>query len=180
MRSHTGARPRSSHLRFHPCPADVPLGDHQRFLSVSVSARYGPEQQAWQLRRQVVTRHVGRHASPHHFPRTTWRKGTAAMTAFLSRETPCCATTPSWDLRLGSAVFFWKDAREDSKRCDGEDQPPLTTVRWLVHGTSLVRCSPVHVRGDVADVEHSCTDNLEPARSQLGVARHWCDSIHRF
>ena len=41
---------------------------------------------------------------------------------------------------------------------------------WLVQGTFQVRCSSVHVRPDFADVVHSCTDNLELARTQLGVS----------
>ena len=116
-------------------------------------------------------------------------QGTAAMTAFcqgrLLVAQPLQAGTCAW------APLFLLERRQgrlQKVRWRGPttvvftepNSVGSTTVRWLVHGTSLVRCSPVHVRADVADVEHSCTDNLEPARSQLGVARHWWDSIHGF
>ena len=61
-----------------------------------------------------------------------------------------------WHWKTPWKIVVLKEPNSDGK----------TSARGLVHGTSQVRCSPVHVRPDLADVGHARTDNLELARTQ--------------
>ena len=80
---------------------------------------------------------------------------------------------------VGQTVYYWRSqgaGRLQKSRWRG----PATVVQiergadqdrplcyWLVHGTSLLRCAPEHIRADVGDQGRTIMENLSAAQTEL-------------
>ena len=106
----------------------------------------------------TVACHTGRHHERHHLSRTH-SAATSSRDRGLSRQIhlvsvePCCAVTPNSrrNLRLVNAHTYGEMLVLEGSRKRRKEQATVvlkepnsdgqTSVCWLVHGTSLVRCS---------------------------------------
>lgn len=67
-----------------------------------------------------------------------------------------------WYWRVQGSGRLQKSKWRGPARCVGVELSNgggKTTVQWLVHGTSVLRCSPAHVRPMVEDTRSSCPVN---------------------